>query len=183
MLKLYHIIIYLSFCIIGKVSFSQNKNNCIPKSDYYCPYNTDYIVKIVLPFEDTIFTNTSICDSFRYSSFTKLASPKLSNSKNHTIKITKSKFSAYHDQLTIWIDYNKNSLFTLEEKIVLKELVHLSKNKTKVFSFYIPKKISTGIYHMRIMLTAFKDAVRKPNPCIAPRWGETEDYKIAIINK
>lgn len=78
------------------------------------------------------------------------------------------------DVVSAWIDFNKDSVFSANERV----FYQLGTDYTTMESFEIPQSATTGVVFMRV-----KIGYQEENPCGEVQYGETEDYKVTIVNE
>ena len=155
------------------VSIQIDHNMCQPQSD--CS-DGDYFSNVKF---NTI-NKTSACSYLGYADYSDISTDVLvgrTYDLSATVNYTQDHFSA-------WIDFNDNFLFEEDELIIddyifgegmPSEEVKL----TEVFPIEIPEEANLGEHLMRLRLRWNDDA---SDPCSNFEYGETEDYKVNIIN-
>ncbi len=109
-----------------------------------------------------------------YGNFTNLSTNLVRSSAN-TISVTKAWTStAYAEGVAVWIDYNKNGVFTDAGEQVLNSAA--SKTATVSGSFTVPATALTGSTRMRVSMKYNGVATS----CETFSYGEVEDYTVNI---
>jgi len=147
-------------------------NICEPQGD--CTYG-DYVSNLIF---NTI-NNSSECGQNGYSDFTNISTDlEINNSYDMTITVKYSE-----EYVMAWIDFNDNFVFEDSEKIIPDTELGAGQEGagtySKTFSINIPQDALVGEHLMRIR-TNWQDPV--PDACTDVEYGETEDYKVNIID-
>ncbi len=121
--------------------------------------------------------NPSGCGDEGYSDFTNLVANLVPGSTNELTVTT-----GYGDQyVTVWIDYNDDSTFTNDEKVVNNQVIapgQTGGTHTETFDLVVPENATVGPHRMRA-----KSNWQAPVPdeaCEETQYGETEDYTVNI---
>jgi len=123
--------------------------------------------------------NNSSCNSTGYSDFTSISTDlQAGNSYDMTVTVGYSK-----EHFTAWIDFNDDFSFDASEVIVPDYEFGSggsgSGSYTNTFTIDIPSNAYNGEHLMRLR-TNWQDPV--PDACTDVSYGETEDYKVNILN-
>jgi hypothetical protein len=111
-----------------------------------------------------------------YSDYKEIVTPLYTdNSYELSVKIN---FAFDLDTVYAWIDYDRNNSFTINERIMMSNLVANSKS-TSSGIIYIPANTPTGETRLRVRVIYANP--NPPDPCNA-YWGEVEDYVVKITN-
>ncbi|CAM4435519.1 M4 family metallopeptidase [Flavobacterium terrigena] len=110
-----------------------------------------------------------------YENFTAL-STNLTTGTANTITITPSWTSTvYSEGYAVWIDYNKNGLFTDAGELVFSKAT--STATTATGSFTVPTTVSVGSTRMRVSMKY--NGI--PTSCETLAYGQVEDYSVNIV--
>lgn len=137
--------------------------NCSPTS--YCEEGD----KITLVDFGDIY-NKSDCNSSGYSDFTHYSS-NLETSRSYDLTVENQEES---HQLSMWIDFNDNHVFDLEE-LILKDKEY---SFSGTFTIFIPDDAEVGMHLMRVRTNWDQPS---SDPCAEFEFGETEDYSVVIV--
>jgi len=123
--------------------------------------------------------NTSTCNGTGYTDFTALSTDlQAGNSYDMTVTVGYA-----NEYFTAWIDFNDDFSFDNSERIVTDYEFGSgstgSGSFTNTFTIDIPSNAYNGEHLMRLR-TNWQDAV--PDACTDVSYGETEDYKINVLN-
>ena len=123
--------------------------------------------------------NNSSCNSTGYSDFTSMSTDvQPGNSYDMTVTVGYSK-----EHFTAWIDFNDDFSFDASEVIVPDYEFGAggsgSGSFTNTFTIDIPSNANAGEHLMRLR-TNWKAPV--PDACSDVDYGETEDYKVNVLN-
>lgn len=77
-----------------------------------------------------------------------------------------------------WIDYNRNGVFEVSERLATPPLTNLSSLQWQNFSFIVPAAAVTGTTRLRVREVY---ANSNPDPCANYTYGECEDFNITIL--
>lgn len=82
----------------------------------------------------------------------------------------------------IWVDWNNNNQFELNEKIGEQEADAGSPNETLHFTLNVPINQASGMYRIRVR-SAFGLGLNgsNMNPCSLYSFGETQDYRLMVV--
>ena len=151
-------------------------------------------------FDDEIFNvtlgtlnNTSSCTSLaggagsvlkRYSNYSGIvAAPSITKGLSYPLSVTVGQCdgSAYGGNVTVYIDYNQNGLFTdAGEMVYASPYTTFAVAGTAISSsIIIPTTALTGTTRMRVI--AVEGSSSAYGPTATYSWGETEDYCVDII--
>jgi hypothetical protein len=146
---------------------------------YYCipTYSTgtsdgDFISLVQL---GDINNSTSYLNSPYYYYYSNLTTNLLKNT-NYTITLSAGTYASGNN-ITVWIDFNRNGTFESIEK--LGNVTLGAAPATGTINFTVPADAITGTTRMRV-----REVYNNSNqdPCAAYTYGETEDYNVEIIN-
>lgn len=141
--------------------------------------STDYIDKVtVTPAQGTPMENQSGAGT--YSNFTTDATKFITliqGSSGNTIKINKTSTEA--TGVAVWIDFNRNGAFDLDEKIVA-DGPNTSDEVNATFSVPADAFVSMTDYKYVVMRVAMQKG-SIPINCISFQDGEVEDYTVRIV--
>ena len=105
-----------------------------------------------------------------YEDFTSIVGT-VEQGTSYPISVT---ISSYDSDLTsVWIDYNKDNLFSDSEKVNLAAAANATGNVS------VPTDALLGNTRMRVRTTY----VNAPNACGGSAYGQTEDYTINVVEK
>ena len=138
--------------------------------------------------DSTIIKNeNSLCSETAYGDFTNL-SAKLTANKKYKVTLGTSlgKDSTFYSlNSSIWIDFNKDGIFTGTKPGEGSEMVYqgsmLTGNNVLIDSLKIPKTALAGSTRMRVRVQRFTGGLVL-NACDNYSTGETEDYSVNITN-
>ena len=118
---------------------------------------------------------TSGADAGYYNG-TALAAPSLTAGVSQTFSVSAGfAGTAYSEYVKMYIDYNKNGVFTDAGELVINAAASTS-SATRSFAFTIPTTAKNGTTRMRVVLS---DASATTS-CGTYSYGETEDYTVNI---
>lgn len=142
------------------INYSSDCNYCLPNisNSYY------YITNVNL---DSSLIQSSANDG--YSNYSYL-SANLKKGIVHNLKIITNNYW-YNSNLNVWIDYNQDGVFDLDEKV----FNNVSINSNFKSNFRVPDTAKTGKTRMRIMVSYYQ--VIGSCDYIS---GEVEDYSVVI---
>lgn len=140
----------------------------------------EYISKVeVLATGQAPVSNTS--GASNYTSFLTDPAKTITlkaNSTGNTINVTKSWTSdIYEEAVFAWIDFNRNSVFEDDERIMASQL---NTDPVATATFSVPASVYTGAQPlaMRVILS---DKATQPSACSNFNYGEAEDYPVSIM--
>lgn len=113
------------------------------------------------------------------SDFSKLITLKKGSTGN-TVSVSKqwTSTTTYNEGVTVWIDYNKDALFSASEIVFTSPP---SKVTPVSGSFTVPVNAYTdGNVIMRVMMSY---NVQPQNGCVSQQYGEIEDYPVRILDQ
>ena len=162
----------------GNLSTSSNVVNVTTAANTttYCASTSnstadEKISKVVLGTINNTTTSTA-----GYENFTSLSTNLVKGAAN-TITITpKWTSTVYPEGYSVWIDYNKNGLFTDAGELVFSKAA--STSATATGSFTVPTSIALGSTRMRVSMKY--NAV--PTSCETLSYGQVEDYSVNITS-
>jgi PKD repeat protein len=156
---------------------SITKNNYI-KYSTTCTYCTstgnnntsgDYISNVTFG----AINNSSGKDANGYGDYTSVSTNILSgNSYNLSISS-----GTYYEYFSVWIDYNKDGVFSSAEQVITSAYSYSSYSA----SIVIPSNASRGTTRMRVLVSYYSNQASAP--CGGKiTYGEVEDYTVKIIS-
>ena len=111
-----------------------------------------------------------------YENFTSLSTNIVRGAAN-TITITpKWTSTVYSEGYAVWIDYNRNGLFTDAGELVFSKPTSTATSVTG--SFTVPSTIALGLGAMRMRVSMKYNGV--PSPCETLTYGQVEDYTVFV---
>lgn len=144
---------------------------------------SEYINKVtVTPINGTAMTNAT--GATTYSDFTGTPSTFITliqGSQGNVVKVDKTSASGSNSGVAVWIDFNRNGYFDVNEKVLSNGPNNASSASA---AFTVPEDafVSTTDYKYVVMRVAMqKDAI--PVNCTSFADGEVEDYTIRIQKK
>ncbi|MBD8083820.1 fibronectin type III domain-containing protein [Chryseobacterium caseinilyticum] len=148
------------------------------------PGGPDYINKVtVTPYQGAAFVNPSVNLGYQY--YTANADGKqivlVQGSQGNVVKIDKTSSSGSNTGVAVWIDFNRNGYFDVNEKILSNGP---NTADTASASFTVPDDafVSLTDYKYVMMRVAMqKDGI--PVNCTNFANGEVEDYMVRIVKK
>src|SRR5690554_6182313 len=149
---------------------------CIPEIEYGCD-NDNNISNVSLSGETVDLDNTTGCSPDAYGYFADLDQPDLAPGELYTLSVSTSYYSNANQQAIAWIDYNKDSEFQ-ENEIIGNTNGGGMDNAN--FDFIVPEGLDPGSYRLRVRMV-YGSAAPTWDACQMGSEGETEDYKITII--
>lgn len=85
------------------------------------------------------------------------------------------------DHYAAWIDYNRDTIFSVSER--LGEFTTTAPGESQTITFTVPANADLGASRLRVRgVFAFATDPMPPDPCYAYDYGETEDYGIVLSN-
>lgn len=165
-----------SFSEILEVNIKQpTECYCIPKSscDIY-----QAITNVTLEGESITLDNDSGCVGQGYNDFTHLSAPDLFPGEFYNLTVSTDYDFAYLQEVKVWIDFNRNGVFDLDEEIANTEGEGLPSNSSITFNFVVANQLEPGEYRMRVRLVYNENNF---DPCSYEEHGETEDYLLKIL--
>ncbi len=151
---------------------------CIPTYTTGCSSN-DAITNVSLEGESIDLDNTSTCSDDDYSYYASLPQPDLAPGEEYTLSVSTGYSSPTSEQVIAWIDYNKDGEFETNEIIANTAGAGLVGGSSS-FDFTVPEGTNPGSYRLRVRLV-YGSSVPTWGPCNSQSFGETEDYKIEIL--
>ncbi|AXG68872.1 hypothetical protein KORDIASMS9_01089 [Kordia sp. SMS9] len=119
--------------------------------------------------------NTSGCEG--YGDFTNQIA-NLEPGTTYPLTVTTNYGNQY---LTVWIDFNDNNVFEINEKVVTDFIIGANQNNgtfTETVDVSIPANANTGTHTMRAKIN-WNNAV-PDDACENTAYGETEDYTVSV---
>ena len=111
-----------------------------------------------------------------YYNGTALTAPSLAGGSSQTITVSAGFVgSAYSEYVKVYIDYNKNGVFTDAGELVVNAAAS-SAATSRAFAFTVPTSAKNGTTRMRVVLS---DNAATTS-CGSYSYGETEDYTVNI---
>jgi PKD repeat protein len=124
------------------------------------------------------FSNSS--EGAGYENFTALESIELFKGENYELNITTGKFSQ-SDMLEVYIDKNRDSLFSEDEKIILALSGEASKEGNAIYTYHVDESHREGLARMRVVLfDSGSDHSGYAQGCGSFDYGEVEDYHVNV---
>ena len=138
--------------------------------------------------------NTSTCSSTApgpgsynssYNNYTTSVTPptlQMGNNYSGSITIGYCATGTFSNIARMWIDYNRNGLFTDAGELVYTSTYQASAltGTTYPFSVTVPSNATAGLTRMRVVLIESSVA---PTPTQVGTWGEGEDYLVNILGQ
>lgn len=147
---------------------------CTPSS-LNGPVDGDYIDGVVLDAINN--TNSGALDGPSYTNYTSTFTANLERGSSQSIDVTGGEYAP--DAYAVWIDYNQNQTFEVNEKVGEFETTVV--NETGTINFIVPANATLGATRMRVRGVYFNTGEPTPaDPCYPYLYGETEDYGIII---
>jgi len=154
----------------------------------YCPMaptvtgGPDYINKVtVTPYQGTAYVNSSVNTNYFYYP-TNIDGKEIvlvQGSQGNVVKIDKT--SSSNTGVAVWIDFNRNGIFDVNEKI-LSNGPNSADNASAAFTVPDDAFVSLTDYKYVTMRVAMqKDGV--PVNCTSFQNGEVEDYRVRIVKQ
>jgi len=114
-----------------------------------------------------------------YSDYTSI-STDLNAAETYTFSVTYDK-DYDSDQVIVWIDWNRDHIFTDDEKYIVADGSGDNGNTPYNYDIEVPYDAPEGTTRMRVRL---HDTGYGPNdtPCGDSDYGEVEDYSVNVIN-
>ena len=103
-------------------------------------------------------------------------STNLTAGSAYTITLSPGTYSYGGNYIAVWIDYNKNGVFEVSEK--LGNVLIAAAPATGTISFTVPTNAPAGVSRMRVREVWNGNLM---NPCTTYDYGETEDYNVNIV--
>lgn len=89
-------------------------------------------------------------------------------------------FGIYLEYFVAWIDFDKDGIFSADEKIFQSES---ASSQPAIGEITIPSQVQLGSNRLRISMKASDGNPSEPDPCTLYNYGETEDYCITILDE
>lgn len=124
-------------------------------------------------FNGQTLSNNSGCSPNGYSYFSNAPVAQLSPGSSYVFTGTILS-SVFPEHVTIWIDYNKDNIFS-ENEMVFTTISSIAGSVTG--SINVATNIPAGSTRMRVRVRYLQPIT---NPCETYTWGETEDYPVQI---
>ncbi len=152
---------------------------CTPEYTYGCS-SGDQISNVSLEGESISLNNSTTCSADAYGDYTtSQPNPDLAPGETYSISISTSYSGPTYEDVYAWIDYNENGSFESSEQIASTNENGLPSSGTQVFDFTLPDALAPGDYRLRVRLIYSSS---NGDPCSSEAFGETEDYKVTIID-
>ena len=161
----------------GNLQIHFNFLDSTGEGHFLCLYSSQIVVLVMdfglVNIEE--IDNTSACEG--YADFTNLVA-NLEADNTYDLTLT----TGYGDQnVTVWIDFNDDSQFTNDEKVVQNFVIapgQAGGTFTETVDLAIPANAPTGNHRMRAK-SNWQAAV-PDDACEVTQYGETEDYTVNI---
>ncbi len=125
----------------------------------------------------TIGTATGTVGS--YSNFTAFGPYGLTAGQSYNFSVASSQgTTAYENSMAIYIDYNRNGVFTDAGEKVYAATVQVAGAHTETGSFVVPVGAFNGLTRMRVIVN--EGLITSPTQAVS--WGEYEEYAINITS-
>ncbi|MBK9936507.1 MAG: hypothetical protein IPP61_18885 [Cytophagaceae bacterium] len=135
-------------------------------------------------------TNSSTCSTTgpsgsklnKYSNYTNLPIANFTKGSNlaYSINTTTCNGSSDWHTVKVYIDFNRNGSYDDDGEKVVTPSVISSSSSTFQGDFVIPNTVINGTTYMRIICADYYNY--NGSSCSGYAWGETEDYKINIVD-
>lgn len=152
-------------------SFTTATANCIPQYTQSCSGNGEY--NLIKGFDlkgensSAIHVRNPTCSS-NYIDYTSSTNATLAKGKAYSCIINVDTMNYF----SLWIDYNDNNAFTINEKIL--DFFPSDYNKGPNYvSFFIPSNALAGTHKMRLRMNS-------SDPCTTSYYGQANDYTVTI---
>lgn len=123
----------------------------------------------------TIGTATGTAGS--YSNFTSFASLNLTSGKTYSFSASSIQdVNAYGNAMAIYIDYNRNGVFTDAGELIYTSPSTVAGTHTVTGTFVVPANASSGFARMRVISN--EGLITSPTQSIS--WGEYEEYSVNL---
>lgn len=134
-------------------------------------------VKVTPANGGSVMTNNSASATYTdYSTNNTKVINLIKGSKGNTLSVTKNwNSSKYNESITAWIDFNRDGVFSPDEKIMATALNQIN---PEVITFDVPA--DAAIDKMTRMRVVLKDKASTETPCASFTYGEVEDYGVMI---
>jgi hypothetical protein len=170
-------------CVGNTTSFTTSgpATNCLPGIIEGCSF-ADRIDLFRLKGENDVVLNiatTSQCNADSYIDTTD--HPTIIDLARGKTYWGQARAGTGGDYLTLWLDGNDNGLFEDNERLMNNLLISASANTN--FNLFIPLSTPTGIHRLRARLVYYFEAPTDvTDPCGYYNYGETEDYRVNIVD-
>ena len=138
----------------------------------------------------TILNNTSLGGSLvgtigtavgtagGYSDFTAFGPYSLNGGSTYNLSLTSiTQGGNYGNAMAVWIDYNRNGVFTDAGEAVYNQGATITGPHTSTGTFLVPLTASAGTARMRVLVN--EGSVTSPTQTLS--WGEYEEYTVNLI--
>ncbi len=125
--------------------------------------------------------NTSVAEANGYGNYTYLSRQAIVGTTNNPISVTLGNNTGPYGYVAVFIDFNKNGVFSTTERVFNMQAVSTSFGSPMIASgtFAIPATALTGTTRMRVFLSQNSSLT---NPCLLSQFNaEVEDYTINIM--
>ncbi|HEY0976487.1 MAG TPA: GEVED domain-containing protein, partial [Flavobacteriales bacterium] len=158
----------------GCEAFPPPLSYCVPAPENGT-FDDDLIDGVVLG----AIVNTGTGDTLgpSYTDYTAEFSTELAQGATAFISITGGGY--WPDNYAAWIDYNKDTLFTDDERLV--QFMTSESGQTVTSGFVVPLDASLGETRMRVRCVYQGEETTPVDPCADYGYGETEDYTVVIL--
>lgn len=158
----------------GIVITAPSSSFCIPTS-FTGTADGDYINGVSLGSINN--TNSGGTSAPTYSNLTPTWSTGVTRGSAQTISIQGGAY--FPDRYAAWIDYNRDNVFSANEK--LGEFTSSAASQTQNINFTVPNSADLGPTRLRVRGVYVGNGEPSPlDPCYSYAYGETEDYAIVI---
>ncbi len=161
-----------------------------PPAVTYPTSDEDFASIVIKQGTTTILSNTSANNSLvgtlgtatgtagSYSNFTSFGAFALTAANAYTFTVASStSATAYSNALAIYIDYNRNGVFTDANELVYTSAATTSGAHSENGSFTVPANVSAGYTRMRVISN--EGLITSPTQAVA--YGEYEEYTINLL--
>ena len=149
--------------------------NCIPEGSV-CGLG-DRIIDFYL--EDII--NENIPCLFGYNDYIGYYTELDRTEEEYVMSLRAGTASGNSEQVSMWIDFNDNGSFDLEEIVVNKAVVPTA-NELHSYPFTLPADAPLGQHIMRVRIGDTRFPGDLNNPCVDMDYGTTHDYSVIITD-
>ncbi len=153
---------------------------CVPEYTSNGCANNIQITNVSLSGESVDLDNDSECSAGAYAYYGDLAQPDLAPGEPYALSVSSNYGSQNYVQAIAWIDFNKDNELDEDEIIGNTNGTGFTGGNT-TFNFIVPQDVIPGeSYRLRVRLVYGLDAPTW-DACSSEPNGETEDYKVTII--
>ncbi len=123
--------------------------------------------------------NTSGAETNAYGNFTYLNTASHGSMPQIPVSVSLGRSTGSNKYITVWVDFNRDGVFQLSEKVVNTQATLLNGNLVASGSFGVPLSAAVGPTRMRVIMQPYSNATNAC-PTNSPD-SEIEDYTFIIL--